>query len=391
MALPTCLEEGVSISKATLVHKSNAHLPSENGALGHLKLHNIHSPFNSYKIFQHLDHLKEFLDESQRYLITPITVEIHPTNRCNLRCKDCTFQDADRTKEIDFATLSRTAQEIIDLKTVKAIVWSGGGEPTLSRGLVNSANLFGQAKIEQGIATNGTSITDEFIETVVRFFTYVRISLNAASSKSYLEMHAVDKFGIVLSNIERLRQKRDQAKDNRLTLGSSFLVYPENYQEISRAIKNADDLGLDYIQIKPAVLGQRVESFEFLHHAYCELSNSLLDHIKTAIMVDCEKFQDLQSHNYGRNYSTCWGALFYATIAADKNVYICCHKIGDKKCAYGYLDDESFQNIWLSNRKRDVLQSMDVSHCPPNCKFHKINNVLQDLYDSQFAEHKNFL
>ncbi|MBI5953619.1 MAG: radical SAM protein [Chloroflexi bacterium] len=373
------------------VQQIDVHLSSNDAAINHLKLQSNRSPFNNYKILQHVDSLKEFLDESRRYQITPITVEIHPTNKCNLRCKDCTFQDADRTKEIDSAALNRVAQELICLKTVKAIVWSGGGEPTLNSGLTNSANLFGQAGMEQGIATNGTYITDELADTIVKFFTYARISLNAASAQSYLKMHAADKFAILKTNIERLRQKRDQAKIYKLTLGSSFLVYPENCQEIPMAIKNADDLGLDYLQIKPAVLKRMVESFEFLCDAYHELSNLSFDQIKTTIMIDIDKFQDLQSLDYGRNYSTCWGALFYATIAADKNVYICCHKIGDEKYSFGSLGNESFQKIWFSDRKRDVLRSVNVSLCPPNCKLHKINKVLQDVYDSQFAEHKNFL
>jgi GTP 3',8-cyclase len=376
---------------AVLDQRYDTDLFSNEVSIENLKYRNIKSPFNNYKILFHVDSIREFLQESKRFQINPITIEIHPTNKCNLKCRDCTFQNVDRKVEIDGPTLQRITQEIINLNKVKAVVWSGGGEPTLHSKIEETINLFGQTGIEQGIASNGTHITEEFVDVAIKHLTYFRVSLNAATRQSYSEMHGADKYWSLRSNIEKLRQKRDQTRDCRLTLGSSFLVYPENVQDIPLAIKNADEMGLDYLQIKPAVLNRKRESFDYLHTAYNVLSNLIPGAIKTIIMVDMNKFIDLQSINYGRNYSTCWGALFYATIAADKNVYICCHKIGDKDCSFGNLGEETFQAIWLSNRKKDVLQNVDVSQCPPNCKLHKINRILQDIYDSQFAEHKNFL
>jgi GTP 3',8-cyclase len=359
--------------------------------VGNVCYHNIKTPFNNYKILNHIDHIKEFLQEARRFQIAPITVEVHPTNRCNLKCRDCTFQNIDRTSEIDSPTLERITQEIINLQTVKAIVWSGGGEPTLHKGLVDSINLFGQAGIDQGIASNGTHITDELVDIAIRYLTYFRVSLNAASRQSYLEIHGADKYWSVRSNIEKLRHKKEQTQDSELTLGASFLVYPENIQEIPLAIKNAADMGLDYLQIKPAVISRKSESLEYFNNIHRILSNLAIDLTNTTIIVDTDKFNDVQSYDYGRNYSTCWGGLFYATIAADKNVYICCHKTRDKNCSYGNLGKETFQEIWFSERKRDILQNVNVSKCPPNCKFHKMNKVLQEIYDSQFAKHKNFL
>lgn len=376
---------------ATFVEQSNKSVHFNMITEGNLRYQNARSPFNGHKILNHIESIKEFLQESKRYEIAPITIEIHPTNRCNLRCRDCTFQNINRKTEFDSAGLEKITKGIIGLNTVKAIVWSGGGEPTLYKGLIDSARLFGEAGIEQGIATNGTNLTDEFIDVATKYFTYVRVSLNAATRQSYVKMHGTDQYWNVRSGMEKLREKRDGTRDCKLTVGSSFLVYPENVQDIPLAIKNAEEMGLDYLQIKPAILSQEAPSLEYLCEAYRLLSNLSLDSARTTIMVDMDKFQDLRSNDYGRSYSTCWGALFYATISADQKMYVCCHKIGDKNCPFGNLREKSFQEIWWSGRKKEVLQSVDVSQCPPNCKFHKMNKVLQDIYDSQFAGHKNFL
>jgi GTP 3',8-cyclase len=359
--------------------------------VGSANVQNITSPFVSTKILNHMDRLGEFLQEDKRFQINPITVEIHPTNRCNLKCRDCTFQAVDRRMEMDSPTLLKSVQEIIDLKTVKAIVWSGGGEPTLHKSLLESITLFGQAGLEQGIASNGTRITDEFTEIAVKYLTYCRISLNAASRSGYLEMHGSDQYGLLQANIGRLRRKRDLAHLSKCTLGSSFLIYPENIQDVLQAIQNAVEWGLDYLQIKPAVLNRQNYSSTYLSDFYHILSTLAIKPSRTTIIVDTDKFGDLQCQDFGRTYSMCWGALFYATIAADKNIYICCHKVNDRNASFGNLEKKTFREIWFSRRKKDVIQSVDVSQCPPNCKFHKMNKILQEVYDSQFIRHQNFL
>ena len=49
------------------------------------------------KIFYHRE-LFDFLDEAE---VSPITLELHLSNRCNMRCGYCFFDDRDKQLELD--------------------------------------------------------------------------------------------------------------------------------------------------------------------------------------------------------------------------------------------------------------------------------------------------
>jgi pyruvate-formate lyase-activating enzyme len=112
---------------------------------------------------------------------TIISTHISPTAKCNLNCKYCSVSNREKGEEIP---LSTALKYIIELKKrgLKAVVLTGGGEPTLYKDLdLLIYILKDYFDLKVGLITNGT--TDNLDYKVVRSLDWVRISWNGKKIK----------------------------------------------------------------------------------------------------------------------------------------------------------------------------------------------------------------
>jgi radical SAM protein with 4Fe4S-binding SPASM domain len=65
-----------------------------------------------------------------------------------------------------------------------------------------------------------------------------------------------------------------------------------------------------------------------------------------------------------------------------------------KEFVYGNINEETFQEIWNGERRRQIKQTLecrlDVGQCPPNCRPHSINGYLYELRHPSVV-HLNFI
>ena len=80
-------------------------------------------------------------------------------------------------------------------------------------------------------------------------------------------------------------------------------------------------------------------------------------------------------------------------IDADACVYPCLHYWGAEKYKIGDLRTSTFEEIWRSERKKDVFKSLwhehDLNQCYQVCKQSFFNKTLWDLKDVPL--HANFI
>jgi radical SAM protein with 4Fe4S-binding SPASM domain len=353
--------------------------------------------FAPNKILHHLDRIKEYLETGDTI---PITVEIDPSNVCNHRCLRCTFEDyhGEHQEKLSKEVMIQLADDFAEMG-VKAVVWTGGGEPLLNEHMLEVFKYFADKNIEQGLATNGSRVTPDFYETFVKHFTYVRFSVDAASSEMHKQVHGTNDFDKIINSIKELCKLRDKYRENNetnLDIGFSFLTHPENYKEIYDAAKLAKTLGVDYIQIKPVVLHRKSQ----MDHDYFKSCESYLQTVKDLqtdtfnVLTLDYKFEDLLDKEYNRTYNFCWGNPFLTTISSEGYVNFCCHTRGLKQYTFGNVKEKRFKDIWKSEERKEVIKKMKkdgLGACPPNCKYHMINQTLQNVLSSQKGKHQNFL
>ena len=102
------------------------------------------------KILKHYDRIQKWLEFSHT---DPILFEIAPTGYCNASCPWCFFVNR-KTNEIIDKQIMLEALFSMKLLKVKAINWTGGGEPTLHPFFATFVLTASKLGLKQGLFTN---------------------------------------------------------------------------------------------------------------------------------------------------------------------------------------------------------------------------------------------
>jgi len=109
-------------------------------------------------------------------ILAPITLDIGPTNQCNLNCPFCSVKNRDRSLFLSLEQAIKTTDDMIDYG-IKSIELTGGGEPTLWKHFKEYMNYIKPLKIPIGLITNGLLLKN-FSMDLLETFTWIRVSLN---------------------------------------------------------------------------------------------------------------------------------------------------------------------------------------------------------------------
>lgn len=370
---------------------------------------NLNDQFGAEKIFRHLDRVAEW---QKGTLPPPVTIEFNVTDSCNHSCPGCTFSYiVNISKEsIPFDLAIRVIDEVKEIG-VKAVTFSGGGEPLVygqDKVLVLAHRVFNLG-MEAALITNGSLLTDpRFLE----YCSWVRVSLDGYDAETFARFHG-RKEGEFAKVCNRLRLFCAEAAERRkrgertATVGAGFLTTRDSLRnghfEHMAEFCAREFPGLDYLQFRPLVVnmvddpgltGGGWETFTELEGAAtetaCIAARGRYQRDDFKVLWSAGKYQALAQPNFGKTYHACLGHFLEAVIAADAKVYICCHTQGQEKFCLGDLRQNSFAEIWHSDRAREVYESFDpVTTCPPACRLHLQNRLLQEL--SRPMVHENFI
>ena len=200
------------------------------------------------KIYYYLDKVESLIDGKPEM---PVTVEVDPSNRCQLDCEYCMFKVLRRKKnnmggEIENPDLPLDLYRhlLLDLKMigVKSVTFTGGGEPLLNPDFNEMANLAYSHGFEIGLITNGMKLNE--VERLDRY-KFIRVSLDAGTKEVYKKLKRANAFDTVLENLYLARKTTP-------VLGISYVVNETNKKDIKRAAALANKLEVNYIQFKPA-------------------------------------------------------------------------------------------------------------------------------------------
>jgi len=347
--------------------------------------------FNPAKILSHWNTLGAILENQNP---PPVTCGFDASNSCNHDCIWCMCRDFKERKntvmppEIMFDLIQE-----LGAGGVKSITFTGGGEP-----LVNPATSEGlyrarKAGLEVGLITNGGLMRD-VSKAIVDTCKFVRISLDAANHETHTRLHRPkdlpkDNFGRILENIEAVISLRKRA-NKQLTVGVSFLAHLYNFTEIYETAILVKKLGVDYIQIRPALpwtgeLMRETQSWSLIQ-SQIERSQELEDS-RFSVFSILHKFN--KGSTTERAYSRCLAHSLISIIGADCNVYLCCQFRGDIKFSFGDLRKKSFFEIWDGEERKRIIKRISLEDCPP-CRYAGYNELLHCL-NNQEKIHKNFL
>jgi len=307
------------------------------------------------KIYYYLDAVEKM---KKGIWVPPITCEIDPSNKCMLDCEFCMFEKyrKDSGEILDLDTYISLIGELHNMGT-KSITFTGGGEPLMNPNFNLMVKIALALGFEIGLVTNGILLNK--LENI-GMFKFIRVSLDAYNRDDYLKVKRMDYFDRVVENISMAAKKNP-------TVGISYVVCPDNNKNLQRAEDLATDLGVAYIQIKPAYINGDIFS-DF-------------DYPDARPVIETKRYKP--SDNI-----PCMIAGLVGIVGADSNVYFCCQHRGKKSFALGNLREYPFEFLW----KKRMMLAPDVSKCP-SCRYMNYTRAYKEILEkgNLFFEHRYFL
>lgn len=260
----------------------------------------------------------------------PIRLEIAPTDFCNHRCRMCIVRYyyerlGHRRHQLDRVLLQSLIHDAEEIG-VKLITLSGTGEIFTYPGIESVLKDFLDNSLNLMVFTNGSILSEESAEYLVRSNAIINISINAGEKESYRKINGKDDYEAVCSNMEKLKEKAVKYGAEPV-LGCSFVVLPANVAGISLAAERSKALGFDFITYKPAAEVNDIP--DFAQHERVLLAERL-EEAKSFTSPDFRVNINFDPSNYSLPYRRpaplspkCFQGVFSLNVASNGGLYPC--------------------------------------------------------------------
>lgn len=350
------------------------------------------SRIDSHKLMFHVARVNSWLQGQQ---ICPIYLEIAPSGGCNHRCIFCAVDYLGyKAKNLDLNALKRAVRQAADLG-VKSIMYAGEGEPLLNQDIGEIVKYTKSCCIDVAITTNGVLLKKYISQKILKYLSWIRISLNAGTSRAYAKIHRAkeDDFYKVIENLQEAVKIKRQDKLT-VAIGVQLLLIPDNVKEVVRLARILKKIGVDYLTVKPysqhPLSSARMNSAFRYEHSTLLKKLRLLEDGRFKIVF---RSQTMRRLGIRKDYKRCLGTPFWAYIDAQGEMYACSAFLGKKEFSFGNINKKSFNDIIKSKRRRLVISrissKINVGKCRQVCRLDKINSYLWELSNPQ--AHVNFI
>jgi MoaA/NifB/PqqE/SkfB family radical SAM enzyme len=321
----------------------------------------------------------------------PIHIRLKPINACNHRCFYCCYRNPNlllnqRFNEKDMIAHAKMREITEDLAIggVKAVTFTGGGEPLIYPYICEAVQALINNDIKVAVLTNGARLKGEVAGILADGASWVRISIDAADRETYAESRGVgaEEFDYILSNIKNFaRQKHPDCE-----LGINFIVTQFNVEKVFTFIKLMKDHGADHVKVSECVVsidGRRNNQY---HADYFDVVKAQIKRAQQELGGDgfqvVDKFHNFEEQ-YQKLYSRCPFINFINVVAADLNVYSCQDKAYTDSGILGSIENRSLRDLWNSDAYATRLAALKPSRlCGHHCVQHWKNLMLLDFLDT---------
>ena len=353
------------------------------------------STFNidSHKLMYHVERVNAWLNGGD---IFPVYAEVGLFGGCNHRCAFCAF-DFLKYKPVSLSEKHLRRFILQAAKNgLKAILFSGEGEPLLHKKAAEIIRYTKQCNIDTALVTNGVLFDRETAAKTLGHLSWLKVSLDAAKRSTYAFVHGTDAadFDVVIHNIRQaVKIKKKSGYD--CVIGVQSILMPQNFKEMAALAELSRRIGADYLVIKPYCPHISSKS---------KARNLLKDKDLLGLQKKLEKYSDgrfrvifrnnaLQKIGRPKPYKECLGLPFMTHISANGDVYPCNAFVGNRRFCFGNITKNSFMEIWGGKKRKLIMSSLnsrlDVNSCRNPCRLDEVNRYLWELKNP--IRHVNFI
>lgn len=270
---------------------------------------------------------------------------------------------------------------------IPSIELTGGGEPTLWPKFDTLVENLAKYGIEIALVTNGSSLSDYRIKLIRDNMLWVRISMDASNQELHKKVHRTqgNEFDRIISNIKKICDN----KRKELIVGISFIINPDNTEDIEDSIILYKSLGVDNIRfswmydeggtsglIEPEinVIKQRLDFYKQKH-----------DTDKFKVFYDKSR---IDSYSTPNEFNKCYIQRFVWAIGADSNVYPCCIMKYNPDYAIANIKEKTLGEIVFDIETEMKMDNLDPHRCMP-CWLRGKNDAIRQSVEK--PTHENFV
>ncbi len=307
---------------------------------------------------------------------SPLHLQIEPSTFCNLKCGFCVREKNVFTpKHMPFERF----KEVFDQAKPMRVTFAGDGEPTLCPDLfrmIRYATDQGAKTIVTSNGTRGLDVVDEILDSGL---SALRISIDAATAKTYIAMRLADFHDTIIEGIKKLQQAKKERGQSHPDVGFEYVLGRDNFHEMQDVVTLAADLGLCRVNFRPLNLvgieereeelvgGITKEEYKAALEATSSHAASLgiptnLGEILSLLPFYEERYRE--DFNPEQKSPDCIYPWVQVYVAIDGKVTPCCALQMDEKVDFGNIFRDGFDRVWNGDRYQKLREQMK-SHSAP--------------------------
>lgn len=341
--------------------------------------------YSNLKIF----HFKEKLDSlppEGDNILPPIHVRIKPTNLCCHNCKYCAYGKSnleqfskDEVKRVSIPRdkMMEIADDIIKIG-VKAVTFSGGGEPLVYPYLIEAVKRLAGAGVKLSTLTNGALLKGEIARLFALHGTWIRISMDGWDDESYSYYRGAPngEYSKIIKNIEDFKNFGGNCY-----LGVSLIIDEHNATRVHEMLSNLKRIGVNSVKLSPCLISDRIEANNDYHKPFFSVVRAQTEKaVEGLVDRSFEVFDAYRAldEKFEKDYSWCPYIQILPIIGADLNVYACPDKAYNLQTGVvGSIKDKSFKEFWFSDRN-NFFRINPARDCNHHCERNQKNKLVLD-------------
>jgi MoaA/NifB/PqqE/SkfB family radical SAM enzyme len=344
--------------------------------------------YTNKKIFHYADKIDSLPLEVET-ILPPVHIRLKPTNTCNHNCSYCAYRSAShqlgRDMRIqDFIPRDKMFEIIDDVieMGVKAITFSGGGEPFCYPHLFETAKRLADSPVKFASLTNGALLRGDVAEVFARHATWVRVSMDGWDDQSYTEYRGCrdGEFSKIIGNMERFKKLNGPCY-----LGVSLIVDRKNSGHVFDSIKLLNGIGVDSVKVSPCVTSNSGQESNDYHKPFFDSVKEQIQRAVSAFASDTfEVFDSYHalSDKFAKTHEWCPYIQVLTVIGADLNIYSCQDKAYNlKEGLIGSIADRRLKDFWFAD-KRNFFKICPSKSCNHHCVSNEKNKMLLDYLNA---------
>ncbi len=332
---------------------------------------------NSNKILFHYGKMLEEIAKG-RVDFNPIAIEVHPTAVCNHRCIHCSYKERNESRaSLPREVMERLVDSIIRMN-IRAVYFSGGGEPALYPGLAAYIQKLTGNGVECSILTNGSCFEEMGLISIADKLNYIAVSVPGVDEAVFETITGTKNLEKVLALPGKIKAA---CGEHSPVIGSRIVLTNKNYRQVGEFLRVIKERDFDYALFK-------------IVRDYEDNGQGLSGEEEAYLQEEVQKYGELDDRFTNIKsifgYKTlpefkgaCWANRYgmLANVSTDGKVYPNIVEIDKEEFCIGDLHEETLEEMWNSSRHAEVKKRSDekwAGGACRNCRAMAYNRIIQD-------------